>query len=254
MLALYRSGRQADALAAYRDVRRVLLDELGLQPGRALQELEQAILRHEPDLDLEASDQASPEEPEQPPSTPLPVSREGRRTVTAVFFAITTASRQGERLDPEALRHITAQAFDELQDAVERHGGTVEAITAAGLSAIFGLPIVHEDDALRALRAADEARTRLTQIAVQLADTHPARLAVTVGVGTGEVMAGGRSLGRRVRPVSRLWRRRVSLRQVTRGTSLSTRQRGGSRDTRRSWSLRRSAGGRLPSCGAGVRQ
>ena len=157
MLALYRSGRQADALAAYRDVRRVLLDELGLEPGRALQELEQAILRHEPDLDLEASDQASPEEPEQPPSTPLPVSREGRKTVTAVFFAITTASRQGERLDPEALRHITARAFDELQDAVERHGGTVETITAAGLSAVFGLPAVHEDDALRALRAADEA-------------------------------------------------------------------------------------------------
>ena len=142
---------------------------------------------------LDAGEQARPEEPAQPPPVPLPVSREARKTVTAVFFAITTASKQGERLDPEALRHITAQAFDELQDAVERHGGTVEAITAAGLSAIFGLPIVHEDDALRALRAADEARTRLTQIAVQLADTHPARLAVTVGVSTGEVMAGGRT-------------------------------------------------------------
>ena len=105
-----------------------------------------------------ASDHASPEEPEQPPSTPLPVSREGRKTVTAVFFAITTSSEQGDRLDPEALRHITARAFDELQDAVERHGGTVETITAAGLSAVFGLPVVHEDDALRALRAADEAR------------------------------------------------------------------------------------------------
>ena len=53
MLALYRSGSQADALAAYRDARRVLLDELGLEPGRALQELEQAILRQEPDLDLD---------------------------------------------------------------------------------------------------------------------------------------------------------------------------------------------------------
>ena len=192
MLALYRSGRQADALTAFRDARRVLLEELGLEPSRALQELEQAILRQEPDLEHDAGEQARPEEPAQPP-VPLSVSREARKTVTAVFFAITTASKQGERLDPEALRHITAQAFDELQDAVERHGGTVEAITAAGLSAIFGLPIVHEDDALRALRAADEARTRLTQIAVQLADTHPARLTVTVGVGTGEVMVGGRT-------------------------------------------------------------
>ena len=191
MLALYRSGRQADALAAYRDARRVLLDELGLEPSRALQELEQAILRQEPDLDLEASEQASPEEPEQPPSTPLPVSREARKTVTAVFFAITTSSEQGDRLDPEALRHVTARAFDELQDAVERHGGTVETITAAGLSAVFGLPAVHEDDALRALRAADEARTRLTGLAEQLAATHPVRLAVTIGVSTGEVVTGG---------------------------------------------------------------
>ena len=51
MLALYRSGRQADALQAYRDARRELLDELGLEPGRALQELEQAILVHDPALD-----------------------------------------------------------------------------------------------------------------------------------------------------------------------------------------------------------
>ena len=64
MLALYRSGSQADALAAYRDARRVLLDELGLEPSRALQELEQAILRQEPDLDLEAGEQASPDEPD----------------------------------------------------------------------------------------------------------------------------------------------------------------------------------------------
>ena len=190
MLALYRSGRQADALAAYRDARRVLLDELGLEPSRALQELEQAILRQEPDLDLEAGEQASPDEPDQPSATPLPVSREARKTVTAVFFAITTSSELGDRLDPEALRHITARAFDELQDAVERHGGTVETITAAGLSAVFGLPAVHEDDALRALRAADEARTRLTRLAEQLAGTHPVRLAVTIGVSTGEVVTG----------------------------------------------------------------
>src|SRR5262249_59235071 len=55
MLALYRSGRQADALAVYQEGRRVLVDELGLEPARALQDLEQAILRHEPDLDLPAA-------------------------------------------------------------------------------------------------------------------------------------------------------------------------------------------------------
>jgi hypothetical protein len=51
MLALYRSGRQADALQAYRDARRELLDELGLEPGRALAELEQSILVHDSALD-----------------------------------------------------------------------------------------------------------------------------------------------------------------------------------------------------------
>ena len=52
MLALYRSGRQAEALAAYREARRVLVDELGIEPGRSLRELEQAILEQDPRLDL----------------------------------------------------------------------------------------------------------------------------------------------------------------------------------------------------------
>ena len=59
MLALYRSGRQADALRTYRDARRVLVDELGIEPGRPLRELETAILEQDPRLDLvPASDEA----------------------------------------------------------------------------------------------------------------------------------------------------------------------------------------------------
>jgi DNA-binding SARP family transcriptional activator len=191
MFALYRSGRQADALAAYRDARRVLRDELGLEPSRALQELEQAILRQEPDLDYRPDGRVLADEPTQPPVTPASHAREARKTVTAVFFAVRTWSEHGDRLDPEALRRVTALAFDELRDAVERHGGSVETITSAGLSAVFGVPVVHEDDALRALRAADEARSRLTGLADGLAGAHRARLHVTVGVSTGEVIAGG---------------------------------------------------------------
>jgi DNA-binding SARP family transcriptional activator len=65
MLALYRCGRQAEALAAYRDARRALVDELGIEPGKSLQELEQAILRQDAALDLRAG--------------PEPTTRPGRQ-------------------------------------------------------------------------------------------------------------------------------------------------------------------------------
>ena len=170
MLALYRSGRQADALAAYRDGRRVLLDELGVEPGRSLRELEQAILRQDPGLDL-------PGEPPPAPVAPLPTitPREARKTVTAAHIAI-DASADSE-LDPEAMRQEASRALAVVEAAAARHGGSIEAVSAEGLTIVFGVPVVHEDDALRALRTADEARRQLG--------------ALRAGVSTGEVVAGG---------------------------------------------------------------
>src|SRR5207244_12906821 len=82
MLALYRSGRQADALAVYQDARRTLVDELGLDPGRTLQELEQAILRHDPELEIERRRAAEPTSEQLP--TPSPDAIPERKLATVL--------------------------------------------------------------------------------------------------------------------------------------------------------------------------
>ncbi|PWU23606.1 MAG: hypothetical protein C5B48_08290 [Candidatus Rokuibacteriota bacterium] len=150
MLALYRSGRQADALAAYRDARTTLDEELGLEPSTALRELEQAILRQDPSLDL---------------PTVLPPVAERRKTVTVLFAELAPAPG----LDPERLRGRALA----VRTAIEAHGGSVEARGGDELLGVFGVPVSHEDDALRAVRAASELGTDFR-----------------VGVDSGEVLAG----------------------------------------------------------------
>ena len=87
ILALYRSGRQADALSEYRETRRVLDDELGLEPSPALRELEQAILRHDPLLTaVPAGAAAAPAESVASPGQPLP--RRRRRFVVALTMFV----------------------------------------------------------------------------------------------------------------------------------------------------------------------
>ena len=117
MLALYRSGRQAESLEAFQDARRALVDELGIEPSRELRELHQAILRQDPDLDLRegrhpraATGAASP--PAQT-STPAAAAEERaeRKTVTVLHVALGAASRDGSRIDPEVLRRLLSRAF-----------------------------------------------------------------------------------------------------------------------------------------------
>ncbi len=163
MLALYRSGRQAEALECYQDARSALVDELGIEPGRQLRALQQAILRQDPALDAEVIEEPEQESEPPTPEAPAPRSaavRQVRKTVTAVCVALTTVSKSGDALDPEALRHVTSRAFGEVESAVERHGGTVETVTGDAVSAVFGLPLLHEDDAIRAIRGAVELTDR----------------------------------------------------------------------------------------------
>jgi class 3 adenylate cyclase/transcriptional regulator with XRE-family HTH domain/tetratricopeptide (TPR) repeat protein len=120
--------------------------------------------------------------------TPLAVdsSLETRKTVTVLFCDVVASSALAERLDPEALRRVMSDFFELGVGVIERHGGTVEKFVGDEVMAVFGVPLVREDDALRAVRAAVELRERVPAES-HLAD---ATLEVRIGVNTGEVVAG----------------------------------------------------------------
>ena len=84
-----------------------------------------------------------------------------RRVVTIVFADVTGSTSLGERLDPEALRRVMGRYFDEMAAVIERHGGTVEKFIGDAVMAVFGIPRLHEDDAVRAVRAAAGMREAL---------------------------------------------------------------------------------------------
>ncbi|HEX9349729.1 MAG TPA: AAA family ATPase [Gaiellaceae bacterium] len=104
--------------------------------------------------------------------------REVRKTVTAVFADVTGSTALGERLDPEAARKLMARYFETARSILERHGGTVEKFIGDAVMAVFGVPQLHEDDALRAIRAAAELRDGVTEVELR------------IGVNSGEVVAG----------------------------------------------------------------
>jgi DNA-binding SARP family transcriptional activator len=120
MLALYRSGRQAEALDAYKKTRELLIDELGIEPSRALHDLERAILRQDPSLDLAEVERAAPDGAEEVAAHAAPEAREVRKTVSVVVVDLTNVGRQ---LDPEALRRVMPRVFAEASRALEGHGG-----------------------------------------------------------------------------------------------------------------------------------
>lgn len=228
MLALYRAGRQAEALDAYQRARVRLADELGLEPGPALRKLELQILEQAPGL------QASPpsEHDKQrvmagapadgmsmlrrPPS-PLRVlacqkcgeenpdggrfctscgamlvkasARGVRKTVTIVFADIADSTAFGDRLDVESSRQVVGLFSDLARRCFERHSGTVQNFMGDAVVAVFGVPAVHEDDALRAVRAAGELRDLLGTLNVELDRDYRVSLDLRIGVNTGEVIA-----------------------------------------------------------------
>jgi class 3 adenylate cyclase/tetratricopeptide (TPR) repeat protein len=113
-------------------------------------------------------------------SAPLSVeARAGvRKTVTVVFCDVTGSTALGESVDPEALRGLLARYFERMKAIVERHGGTVEKFIGDAVMAVFGVPVAHEDDALRAVCAAAEMRDALPELDVQ----------ARIGVNTGGVV------------------------------------------------------------------
>jgi class 3 adenylate cyclase/tetratricopeptide (TPR) repeat protein len=116
--------------------------------------------------------------------------RELRKTVTIVFSDVTNSTRLGESLDPESHRRVMGRYFDATRTVLERHGGTVEKFIGDAVMAVFGIPVVHEDDALRAVRAAAEMRAALAEVNGDLRRGWGLEIAMRTGVNTGEVVAG----------------------------------------------------------------
>ena len=194
MTALYHAGRQADALAAYRDARRALVEGLGVEPSPRLRELEAAILRQ----DLPA--------PARPPAAARAAAR---RWVTCVF-----AQTAGPALDPETLQSALERFHAVAERTCGRHRGRVVELRGDAVVAVFGIPAAHEDDAQRAIAAATElvASARL-----------PFGLGVRCGACTGEVLTAGDDhvVGEAIAVAERLGRDAGQRRGPARGRHLA---------------------------------
>jgi DNA-binding SARP family transcriptional activator len=174
MLALYGAGRQAEALAAYRQARQTLVAELGIEPGERLRELEEQMLSHDSAI---AGGR---------PATRLTAPREERKVVTVFFADLVDLTAAAEKLDPEDVRAFLRPYYARIRSEVERFGGTVENFIGNAMMALFGAPVAHEDDPERAVRAALAIRDWLAE------QKMPQRVRIAVATGEAHVAFGGR--------------------------------------------------------------
>ena len=109
-------------------------------------------------------------------------SRDARKVVTALFCDLVGSTALGEELDPEALHGVLGRCFETIRATIERHGGTVQKYAGDAVLAVFGIPRVHEDDALRAVRAAEEIGRRLPEVTDELGLTLHFRTGINTGL------------------------------------------------------------------------
>jgi DNA-binding SARP family transcriptional activator len=187
MLALHRCGRSTDALAVYRRTRTALIDQFGLEPGRALRELEQSILRYDPGLAVPfprsvVVRRTAPEVPDATTSAEVAVER---KLISVVLVKAQLGPHSADQADdPEDVDELLAGVTATIQAEVGRLDGTVAGAVGAVSLALFGVPHTHEDDAVRAVRAAIAIRDRV-------AASRPASLppfTTQVAVATGEAL------------------------------------------------------------------
>ena len=173
MLALYRSGRQAEALAAYRGARSVYVEELGIEPTRRLQDLEQRILRQDASID-------APVQRGRTPSAPPA----GERKLATILVAAPAGCPEDS--DPERSSALLERFRDSVTDEIERCGGHVESFVGDTLTVAFGVPFAQEDHTARALHAALSLRRRIEE-------DFGGALPLRIGIDTGELLSGGTS-------------------------------------------------------------
>jgi DNA-binding SARP family transcriptional activator len=186
MLALYRSGRQADALHAYQEARRALAEQLGIDPGPALRRLEEQILRQ--DATLEWPSGAGRAETAAGRTAPAPVVaapghagglKNERRWATVLVAGIAEPRRERSEA---VLGQVGRSFLEQVARVVRRHGGQVVASTGSSVTALFGAPVAHEDDAERAVRAGLAIRELAASLRLP-----SAAIPVCVAIDTGEL-------------------------------------------------------------------
>ena len=124
--------------------------------------------------------------------------REGlevRKTVTILFCDVVGSTSLGEATDPETTRRVMTRYAASMSEIVHQHGGTVERFRGDEVMAVFGVPVAHEDDALRAVRTATEMQRALAELNGELLQTWGVELACRIGINTGEVVAGDHGTG-----------------------------------------------------------
>ena len=124
------------------------------------------------------------------PAAEAPATREVRKTVTVLFADVAGSTSLGEQLDPETLRALLGRHFAVMKRIIELHGGTVEKFIGDAVMAVFGIPLLHEDDALRAVRAAGDIRIELAALDAELEASRGLAIRFRTGINTGEVVAG----------------------------------------------------------------
>ncbi len=189
MLALYRSGRQQEALQAFEELRQVLAEELGLEPSPALARLQTAVLRQDPALDDRG-----------PAPAPVVAPALTRRLVTVLTVELRARSLPGPDgatpvLDPETRRAVHARARALVAPVVALYGGTALPADDASIVATFGVTSVHEDDALRAVRTASDVGGLLASEATALRAAHRIEVTWHTAVASTEALVGTSDAG-----------------------------------------------------------